>query len=145
LKALDARECLLAAVALARANAPGAPVSVLETSSFVRRRRLIDVHEEALARAGRLKGLVEQGTRTLLLAAWAKSLGLTADPRRVAVFERQLMRQVVDPSERLRLATVLALEERVLDSPERMLPDGPSRLEGVYLQAVREGLFRSRR
>jgi len=128
LKALDARACLDAALAFAKSNAPRGPVTLLETSSFVRRRRIADVHGELPDSA--------DGTRTVLLAAWARSLGLEPDPRRVCAWEARL--RLKDPAERLRAATLLALEERVLEEPERMLPDGPSRLEGAWLEfAVR--------
>jgi hypothetical protein len=138
LKALDARACLDAAVAFAKSGAPRSPVTVLETSSFVRRRRIVDVH-------GDLRGPADAGTRTALLAAWAKSLGVNADPADVRAWERKLKRQVRDPSERLRVAGLFALEQAVLAAPERMLPDGPSRLEGRYLDAIREGTLRRRR
>ncbi len=130
LKALDARECLDAALALARSGAPRGPVTVLETSSFVRRRRITDVHGELPES--------DEGTRTVLLAAWAKSLGLEPEPAAVRAWVARL--KLRDPSERLRAATLLALEERILAAPERLLPDGPSRLEGAWLQeAVRMG------
>ena len=138
LKALDARACLDAAVHLARSGAPRGPVSAHETSSFVRRRRIVDVR-------GALPGAADDGTRTALLAAWAKSLGLEPDPKAVRAFERRLAGQLPDPGERLRVARLFALEARVLDRPERMLPDGPSRLEGAYLQRIRERLPRRRR
>lgn len=131
LKAKDARECLDAALAFARSGAPRGPVTELNVSSFVRRRRILDVGapkpDERLA---------DEGTRTALLAAWAKSQGLEPAPEAVERWQRQLGK-VGDPSERLRLARIFALEERVLAEPERMLPDGPSRLEGLQIAALR--------
>ena len=130
LKALDARACLDAALAHAKRGAPRGPVTELNVSSFVRRRRIVDVGapqpDEALA---------DEGTRTALLAAWAKSLGLQPREHDVRAWERRL--NVKDPSERLRLARILALEALVLEHPERMLPDGPSRLEGLQIAALR--------
>ncbi|MBL8955815.1 MAG: hypothetical protein JNK82_33890 [Myxococcaceae bacterium] len=128
LKALDARATLDAAVELVKSGAPKGPVSVPQVSSFVRRRRIADVH-------GVLPDSPE-GTRRVLLAAWAQSLGLEPDPHAVRAWEAKLT--LKDPAERLRAATLLALEERVLEAPERLLPDGPSKLEGAWLaQAVK--------
>jgi hypothetical protein len=138
LKALDAAECLRAAHAFVKSGAPSRPVEVLEVSSFVRRRRLLDVHGARLERLD--PRLADDGTRTLLLAEWARSLGLEPDERDVRRFERKLA--VKDPSERLRLARLLALEAQLLAQPERMLPDGPSRLEGLALGALRAGRWR---
>ncbi|MBK7861634.1 MAG: TfuA domain-containing protein [Archangiaceae bacterium] len=131
LKALDARACLDAALALAQSGAPRPELTVPAFSSFVRRRRLLDVHGQRPETA-----LTDEGTRTALLAAWAQSLGLSPDPGRVRALERQLT-EVRDPSERLRYARLFALEEQVLAAPERMLPDGPSRLEGTAIGALR--------
>jgi hypothetical protein len=139
-KALDAAECLRAAHAFVKSKAPPAPVEPLDVSSFVRRRRLVDVHGARLKRLEPDRALADDGTRALLLAGWARSLGLTPDPAAVRRFERRL--NVADPSERLRLAQVLALEALVLEHPERMLPDGPSRLEGLALGALRAGRWR---
>jgi hypothetical protein len=133
LKALDARACLDAALALGKSRAPLGPVTVPDFSSFVRRRRLIDAYPKLLADEQH----TDDGTRTALLAAWARSQGLCPEPDRVAHWQRRLGLQVRDPSERLRYARLFALEERVLEHPERMLPDGPSRLEGRAIGAIR--------
>jgi hypothetical protein len=138
LKALDAAECLRTAHAFVNSRAPSRPVEVLDVSSWVRRRRLLDVHGEKLDALD--ARLADDGTRTLLLAEWARGLGLQPDERAVRRFERKLA--VKDPSERLRLARLLALEAQVLAHPERMLPDGPSRLEGLALGALRAGRWR---
>jgi hypothetical protein len=138
LKALDAAECLKAAHAFVKSKAPAPPVVPLQVSSYVRRRRLVDVHGHKLERLD--PALADGGTRTLLLGEWARSLGLTPDPLAVRRFERALALR--DPSERLRLARLLALEEQVLAHPERMLPDGPSRLEGLALGALCAGHWR---
>ncbi len=140
LKALDARECLEAALALVRSKAPRRPVEPLDVSSFVRRRRLVDVHGARLRALEKDTKLTDDGTRALLLAGWARSLGVEPDPKAVKRLERQL--RVADASERLRLARVLALEQWVLEHPEQMLPDGPSRLEGLAMGAMRAGRWR---
>jgi hypothetical protein len=139
-KALDAADCLRAAHAFVKSKAPSRPVEALDVSSFVRRRRLVDVHAERLKRLEHDRALADDGTRALLLAGWAKGMGLTPEAATVRRFERTL--EVKDPSERLRLARVLALEALVLEHPERLLPDGPSRLEGLALGAMRARRWR---
>jgi hypothetical protein len=137
LKAQDARECLEAALALVKSKAPRRAAEPLDVSSFVRRRRLVDVHGARLQKLEKETKLADDGTRALLLAGWARSLGVEPDALTVKKFEKQL--KLADPSERLRLARVLALEEWVLNHPEQLLPDGPSRLEGLALGAMRAG------
>lgn len=135
-KALDAVQALKVARELVRK--PARPSTPLTLSSFVRRRRLIDVHGEELERLQRLPDadvLAKQGLRRLLLASFAKQAGLS-----VPVTANR--HGAVD--EALGDAEVAALESLVLSAPERFVPDGPTWLEGLALEAKLSGRWRGR-
>lgn len=170
-KADDARACLAAAARFLAARAPaddtastsvsGAPASApwppRPRPSHVRRRRLEGSPVfAALARDRRAADGVEDGLRTLALAALGRSLGVEVSraeaeeagaawldalgvPRRSrAAF---LAASGLDPAEALRLFEALALERRVLDRATHLLPDGPSAPEGLALSARLRGAW----
>lgn len=141
-KAVDARQCLAIAADFVAKVAHRAPPRPFVASSFVRRRRWLDVHAQRLKRVGRradAKTLEADGTRRLLLAALAKAGGLS-----VTVAERERARRSVPArglaaDEREFIAEIVALEAKVLRRPERFVADGPSLLEGLALEAVLRG------
>jgi len=182
-KAEDARACLGAALAFARARRAGAPAPVASAgpataSAHLRRLRLARAPaivpgaraegggrvpgEEVMARlrrrpdAGRLAA---DGLRRLLLAAWARGLGLTAaeassaaaerawlvrlagGSRPVARREAMLAALALDEGAARRLAEDLALEAELLTLAERIVPDGPSWDEGLALGARLSGAW----
>ncbi len=122
LKAQDARECLahVAGVRL-RGRVPRAS----RLSSFVRRTRLARGDERG----------ADEGVRTLLLADFARQAGITPDPARVRHWRGALTTPAADQREAW--AEALALEEMILITPERFVPDGPSRFEGAALMRAR--------
>ncbi len=145
-KALDARTCLATAKTFIDSAAHGPASRPFAASSFVRRRRLTDVHRaplERLSRRSDARTLEADGTRRLLLAAFAKAGGLE-----VTAAERAEARRALAPAEGLAadelefIAEIVALEAKVLAHPERFVADGPSRLEGLALEAVLRGLWR---
>jgi hypothetical protein len=131
-KALDAAACLRR---LARAP-KRRPARASAFSSFVRRGRLV-VPKVGPARRGALE---EAGTRTLLLAAFARAAKLLPDPARVRWWFAALPDTGWADDERAAAAETLALEELVLSAPEYFVSDGPSRVEGLVLEAQRRRL-----
>lgn len=134
-KAQDALEALAVAGRLRDAPDRASP-RALRLSSFVRRRRLVDVAParvaalEARADAGRL---AEDGVRRLLLAEFAALAGIRPTRDEVAAALAQLDGRGLSPDEHLRLASAVALDRLVVRAPERFVADGPSRLEGLDL------------
>jgi hypothetical protein len=128
-KALDATACLkrLARAPRRRAAHP------VPFSSFVRRSRLV------LPRIppAQQPALEDAGTRTLLLAAFARVAGLSPDARCVRRWFERLPTEGWADDERAAAAQALALEELVLSCPEHFVSDGPSRREGLVLEAQR--------
>ena len=159
LKALDAHECLRAAAEFVAADPPRSAPTLAAFSSLVRRRRLHDVAPEALEHLSKRPdavALAERGLTRLLLAGWARTLGLHASAarlrraecewlRRAGVSKRQrkafLAAAGLDEAQAARLIEDLALESLVLDESARMLPDGPGRDEGLALEAQLWGLW----
>lgn len=138
LKAADARACLKA---LARAPRSAGKPSLVQFSSFVRRARLQVKHPgDAQARS-----LEDAGTRTLLLAEFARFAGLEADPRQVLKVFNELPAAGWADDERLMAAQAIALEALVLQTPEFFVADGPSRLEGYRFEAQRRKRRHSRK
>lgn len=142
-KALDARACLVAAKTFITSEAPSPAPRPFTASSFVRRRRLMNVHSKRLQRLNQRKDAREleaEGTKRLLLAAFAQAGGLT-----LTFAERDAAREALTTTpglaadEREWVAEVLALETKILALPERFVADGPSRLEGLALEAVVRG------
>jgi hypothetical protein len=130
LKAEDARECLQAAAEFVRSGAPSPSVDLPRFASHVRRSRLIATG--AVTGSERLEGeAADAGARTLLLARLAESFGYTASDAEVAHVLRGLPREGWAEDERREAARALVLERRLLATPERVFPDGPSRLEGL--------------
>jgi hypothetical protein len=141
LKAEDARECLGAAAAWISSGAPGPDARACPASSHVRRRRLVDANPGMLEKLGRSPDaarLADAGTRRRLLAGWARASGLAPRAARVAHWLEQISPEAIAEDERVRIAEDCALEEQLLESPERWLADGPSRHEGLADQAVLE-------
>jgi len=145
LKAQDARECLRVAAGFVRSGAPAPAPRPFDASSFVRRRRLMDTAaatvRELQRRPDRLE-LEELGTLRLLLASFARAAGLEVDQADLARALRRVPAAGLAPDERASLAQVLALGELVLAAPERFVADGPTRLEGLVLEARRRGLWK---
>ena len=91
----------------------------------VRRRRLLATRAPASA-----EDLAEAGLRRMLLAGWARELGLRASSREVASARRAARGQA--PADELeRLAEDVALERLLLTFAPRMLNDGPSAMEAA--------------
>lgn len=134
LKAEDARAALRAASRLGVRRPP----KPFHASSFVRRQRLAQVHGERLAgweTRPDAAALADDGTRRLLLAGFARIARIDAPPARVRAWAARLNGQGLADDERATLAEALALDELVLSAPDRFIPDGPSRLEGLALAA----------
>ena len=147
-KTRDARECLQAALTFARSGAVAPLVEAGTFSSRVRAQRLLDVQGDALKAAMASPLCMEQthqGLRTLLLAGWACSLGLTPPAQWSADWERKLRGGVPDAAERRRLAAVFALEQWVLENAHQMWADGPRNIEGLALERVRQAVRPKRR
>jgi hypothetical protein len=134
LKADDARAALRAA----KRAGPRRPPTAFHASSFVRRQRLMQVAPTLLAAweaSPEARTLTDDGTRRLLLAGFARLASIAAPPGRVRFWAARLNGDGLADDERMTLAEALALDELVLSAPERFLPDGPSRLEGLALAA----------
>ena len=167
-KAEDARACLEAAAAFARARRQGAPPPPAPpagaTPSLLRRARL--AHARAILPGGRAPAarevlaalarrpdagrLAADGLRRALLAALARSSGLSVSRedgeralaawlRRMRVPARRraafLGACALDEAAARALGEDLALEAAVLGMAERFVPDGPSWEEGLALAA----------
>jgi hypothetical protein len=171
-KAEDARACIAAAAAFARARRSGAPApppSGRPPSSHLRRARLRDaraVLPGGVARAGEVVGalsrrddagrLAADGLRRSLLAALARSQGLTVGEdeveralaawlARLGVPTRRrasfLAACALDDAAARSLGEDLALEARLLGMAARAVPDGPSWEEGLALGARLTGAW----
>jgi hypothetical protein len=166
-KAADARACLSAAVAFARARRAGAPPpprpAPAPPPAHLRRLRL--ARAPALLPSGAVPGPrvlaalagrpdagrhAADGLRRLLLAAWARGLGLAASDGEVEDAERAWLARLGVPRARRAeylaacglddgaarlLAEDLALEAKLLAMAGRAVPDGPSWEEGLALSA----------
>ncbi len=153
---------MIAAPPLGRAGPP--------PSSAVRRRRLREglslapngdelLSSRVLARLERRRdaaALSARGLTRALLSGLARSLGLEADARAVALAEARWLRSLgvrprdraaflaasgLDDGEARRLCEDLALEEMALAHAERLVADGPSWEEGLAAQARVEGVW----
>lgn len=141
LKADDARACLTAAAEWVHSNAPAPAARAWQASSHVRRRRIADGADRLSGQLD-VEALTDAGTRRLLLAGWARAMGLTPDPARVAEHRQRLPTWGVAADEAVALAEALALEEELLAHPERWLADGPSRVEGLASEAKLRGRWK---
>jgi hypothetical protein len=144
LKALDARECLRVAAEFVRAVSPRRPPSSSTYSSLVRRRRLRDAVPGALEKLKSRPDAAEMGERgltRLLLAGWARSLGLKASAEHLRRAGASVARSGLDDAQAARLVEDVALEALVLEESARLLPDGPSWEEGLACEAQRRGLW----
>jgi hypothetical protein len=110
----------------------------------------------ALERHPEAERLAAQGLRRALLAALARSLGVTVDEAARAAAERAWLEPLgVSPGQRAtylaacglddgaaaRLAEDLALEAALLSASARVVPDGPAWLEGLALGARLTGAW----
>jgi hypothetical protein len=136
-KAADARECLLVARELCATGQPAATIGMSALSVWARR--------AWFGMQGPPAGDGEPGLKTLLLAEWARSLGLAPSPQRVAFFERRAHRLRLDAGLLRSCAEALALEEQVLRRPELLAAQAPSLEEGRWVEAVRATRLRPRR
>ena len=120
LKAQDARQVLQAArSATPRPARPRQPPA----SSFVRRRRLLATRTPVANGTE-----ADAGLRRMLLAGWARELGLRASPAEICAARPK----IGGPADEIeRLAEDIALERLLLDAAPRMLNDGPSALEAA--------------
>lgn len=135
LKADDARACLQQ---VAGFHAPRRAPAPSRLSSFVRRTRLQQAHGpwlEAQGRQAEAVATARDGTRRLLLAAVARQAGIEAEPERLARWRRRLDGAGLALDELAAAAEALALDELVLEAPERFVSDGPALLEGLALAA----------
>ncbi|HYS80161.1 MAG TPA: TfuA-like protein [Anaeromyxobacteraceae bacterium] len=169
-KAEDARATITAASAFVRSGVPArAAEPRRRPSSLVRRRKLADALAPvglrtvatadvlaALAQRGRGAALRDEGLRRALLAAFGRSLGLsaTAAERAAAadhffaaqgvvrsVRRAHLAASGLDDADAARLFEDLAVEQLLLDRASRAVPDGPSAEEGLALGARLSGDF----
>jgi hypothetical protein len=170
LKAIDARACVRAAAEFARhPSAPAVGQRTHTPSSLVRRRRLRDgasaVNGRLVPNARILAALLDHpdveamanaGLRTLLLAGWARELGLSAthaeceaaqrtfwEERAVPAAQRAglLASAGLDRAEAAVLFETLALEAKLLENAARMVNDGPGIDEALSFEARRLGLW----
>ncbi len=158
-------------VAARRAGAPAPPSPTLPPlPSHARRLRLSAAHSirpdgkvapsaavlRALARRPDAERLTAQGLRRGLLAALARSLGVVVDAEACRAAERRWLSPLgvagqdreaylaacgLDAGAAARLAEDLALEAALLAAADRVLPDGPGRLEGLALGARLTGAW----
>jgi hypothetical protein len=128
-KASDARACLTAARALCASDVPAAAAR-LDTLSVWARRAWIQ--EQGTPPAGS----DESGLRVLMLAEWARSLGVEPAAERVAFFERTGGKLGLDAGLLRRFAEALALDEQALSHPELLLAQAPSRRDGAWVNAI---------
>ncbi|MDX2008842.1 MAG: TfuA-like protein [Myxococcaceae bacterium] len=146
-KALDAVEALELAARLDRDRSTRR-ARPLRLSSFVRRRRLVDVdgpRVAALETRDDVEALAAQGLRRLLLAEFAAMAGLLPSEDHVAEALLDVDGTGLAADEHLALARALARERLVLRAPERFVTDGPSRVEGLAFEArLRRGRARGR-
>jgi hypothetical protein len=155
LKADDARVALRE---VARIRPRGAAPHPRALPSHARMRRLVDLdvpHDPDLA---------DQGTRRLLLAALARVCGLVPTRAELAAAARRwegslaakapmgwqrtssgVAAQGIDAAEAQRMTETLALERLALDWSSRLVPDGPSREEGLALETRLRGATKVRR
>lgn len=124
LKADDAR---LALRFVARAKPPRRAARDVSFSSFIRRSRL---HAQGVTGEG------ADGVKTLLLAEFARLSGIEPDAEAVAR-HRAALRGRVGADQLASWARAAALEELVLQAPERFVSDGPSLLEGAAFERAR--------
>jgi hypothetical protein len=167
-KAADAEACVVAALAFAAARRTGAPAPpsppLPPPPAHLRTLRLARAVSsppgglelagvEVLARLARRRDagrLAADGLRRLLLARWARGLGLLPDAEGAGAAGRAwLARLGVSPRDRnaalsalgldegaaRELAQDLDLEARLLSLASRAVPDGPSWEEGLALGA----------
>ena len=168
LKACDARACIEAAARFVAALAPPPPsCAVNGEPSLARRRRLLEgearwrAHTargsrvlERLERRAGSPALSERGLTRALIAAWAREQGLVPARDQVEAIERAwLVRHGTRPARRAELLALCGLDaaqarrlfeeeallRMALDNAERMVSDGPSRLEALASQARLEG------
>ncbi len=146
LKRADARACLATAAEWVASRAPAPVPYACPASSHVRRRRLVDAVPGALARVQALRdaeALADLGTRRRLLAGWARAMGVKPDSLKVDRWLKTVPPAGISADEAVGLAEDLALEEELLQTPERWLADGPTRLEGMADQAKLLGRWRA--
>lgn len=148
LKALDAEACLRTAAEFVRAAPPRQAPSPSAYSSLVRRRRLHDAAPgaiEQLATRDDAGELAERGLIRLLLAGWARTLGLRVSAERLErardFASAVRKRPGLDEAQTARMIEDLALEALVLEQSAQMLPDGPSWEEGLAFEARLRGLW----
>jgi hypothetical protein len=152
-KAEDARACLAAAARYARSRPapPPLPWPPRTRPAHVRHRRLAATGAlERLAAAAGAGALADDGQRRLVVAALGRGLGVTVSREEaeaagaawleslgVAAREREafLAASGLDRAEAARLFETLAIERRVLDRAAHLLPDGPSRADGLAFAA----------
>ena len=154
-KAEDARATVAAASAFARSAPRGGFAAPLPpASSLVRRRKIAD-SPVPLAGTSFRPGLARDGLRRALLAGLARSLGLVPPPGALADAADGWIREAgatprtrtallrrlgLDEADAARIAEEAALERVVLSEAARIVPDGPSPLEGLVAEARRRGL-----
>lgn len=168
-KGKDAEACLLQVVAELGQHAGGVRFLRHREPAHVRRRRLRD----GMARLGRERipsgevvaaltrrkdaaQLASDGLRRALLAAFARTLGISVTAQEVVALVREwaagLEAQTEDPREffrtlgmdeaqGLRTAEELALERKLLRHAERVVADGPSFEEAIANEARLTGIW----
>lgn len=125
LKAEDARSCLSVARQFSCSGAMAPRNVPSRRSSFVRARRLLALGAREDGDAARA------GLPGLLAGALVKGAGLAVSPQRVRALEQHFIRRGASPLRALQRATALAQEELAVELGSRLVPDGPSPLEGV--------------
>lgn len=138
-KADDARACLRQAQD--RATQGRRPVRAASVSVWGRRAALSQLGEAPDTSVGSTR----EGLRTLLLAEWARSAGLVPEASLVATFEGAAVLREVPLALRRRWAEAAALEEQLLQHPERLLAEAPLADEGPWVAAMRSGRKARRR
>jgi hypothetical protein len=151
-----------------RAPASAAPSG--PPSSLVRRRRILAGTSaprpgtavgarrvlERLSERADAEVMARGGLRRALIAGWARSLGLSATAEERARAEKAwlesrggsererdalLAASGLDEGEAARLFEEVALEEIALEHASRLVPDGPSWIEGLAAEARLEGVW----
>ncbi len=160
IKHRDAIACVEAARTFLEQGARGAVPPLRPVPSHARHRQLEQTPSligavevpgaevlAALRGGARGEALQTEGLRTLALAAYARSLGLSVPPEELAAeweglslgLGRQLPMLGLDPGQLRRIAEARCLERRVLAQSTGLFPDGPSATEGLALAARLSG------
>lgn len=133
-KAEDARECL---GELRRSSARAGDVRTATVrASILRRRQRQEARRGEEAAGSGDDAMATDGTRRLLVAAWARSMGLRPDTSELARWQRHFEEAGADRGEARRFAEDAALDALAVRHAARLVPSGPEAHEGLRFQQL---------